>query len=91
MFCYSLTHRADHVPITCRSPSTVAPEAGTPSSTTSTTSTTAGQIPLPDIRDTLRRKELQQKIAQMEADEETKKVRIKRSDKEAFAKVSIRD
>jgi hypothetical protein len=69
-------------------PSTVAPEAGTPSSTTSTTD---GQIPLPDIRDTLRRKELQQKIAQMEADEETKKVRIKRSDKEAFAKVSIRD
>lgn len=47
-----------------------------------------GQIPLPDIRDQLKRKELQQKIAQMEAEEEAKKVKIKRSDKEAFTKVS---
>ena len=48
----------------------------------------ADPIPLPDIRDQLKRKELQEKIAQMEADEEAKKVKIKRSDKEAFTKVS---
>ena len=52
------------------------------------TDSNEGPIPLPDIRDQLRRKELQQKIAQMEAEEEAKKVKIKRSDKEAFTKVS---
>ena len=45
-------------------------------------------MPLPDIRDQLKRKELQEKIAQMEAEEESKRVKIKRSDKEAFTKVS---
>ena len=49
----------------------------------------ADPIPLPDIRDQLKRKELQEKIAQMEADEEAKKVKIKRSDKEAFTKVRV--
>ena len=48
-----------------------------------------GPIPLPDIRDQLKRKELQQKIAQMEAEEEAKKVKIKRSDREAFTKVRM--
>ena len=48
-----------------------------------------GPIPLPDIRDQLKRKELQQKLAQMEAEEEAKKVKIKRSDREAFTKVRM--
>ena len=52
-------------------------------------SSNEGPIPLPDIRDQLKRKELQEKIAQMEAEEEAKKVKIKRSDKEAFTKVSL--
>lgn len=47
-----------------------------------------GTLPLPDIRDQLKRKELQEKIAKMEAEQEETKVKIKRSDKDAYNKVS---
>ena len=55
----------------------------------SSSSSTEGPIPLPDIRDQLKRKELQEKIAKMEEEEKEQKVKIKRSDKAAFIKVSV--
>ena len=56
----------------------------------SSSSSTEGPIPLPDIRDQLKRKELQEKIAKMEEEEKEQKVKIKRSDKAAFIKVKCR-
>jgi hypothetical protein len=52
--------------------------------------TGGGAIPLPDIKDTRRRKEMEEEIARMaEEKEETKdRNRIKRTDKEAMRKVS---
>lgn len=45
-------------------------------------------IPLPDIREARRRKEIEEELARTEQEKEEQKVKIKRSDKEAFRKVS---
>ena len=45
-------------------------------------------ISLPDIRDELKRKKVEEKIAAMELEKEESKPKIKRSDTEAFKKVS---
>jgi hypothetical protein len=46
-------------------------------------------IPLPDIKDTLRKKELEEEMARIEEAEAEIRVKIKRSDKKAMAKVRI--
>jgi len=45
-------------------------------------------IPLPDIKEARKRKQMEEELARMEQEKEAQKVKIKRSDKEAFAKVS---
>jgi hypothetical protein len=45
-------------------------------------------IPLPDISDVRRRKKAEEDLQRMEIEKDEKKVRIKRSDKEAFRKVN---
>jgi len=44
-------------------------------------------IPLPDIKEARKRKQMEEEIARMELEQEEQKVRIKRSDKAAFARV----
>jgi hypothetical protein len=46
-------------------------------------------IPLPDIKQALRKKEMEEEQARIEEEEEETKVRIKRTDKKAMARVSI--
>lgn len=46
-------------------------------------------IPLPDIKDTIRKKELEEEMARMEEDEASSRVKIKRSDRKAMAKVRM--
>jgi len=46
-------------------------------------------IPLPDIKEAKRKKQMEEELARMEDEKEEKRVRIKRSDKEAFTKVRI--
>ena len=46
-----------------------------------------GVIPLPDIKEALQRKEIEQELAKAEAEKEANRVRIKRTDKEAFTKL----
>mmetsp|Transcript_27407 Transcript_27407/g.63402 ORF Transcript_27407/g.63402 Transcript_27407/m.63402 type:complete len:425 (+) Transcript_27407:616-1890(+) len=48
-------------------------------------------IPLPDIKDTLKRKQLQQELEQMEQEAANKQVKIKRSDTDAFLKLLEQD
>ena len=45
-------------------------------------------IPLPDIKEARKRKQMEEELARMEQEKEAQKVKIKRSDKEAFAKAS---
>ena len=45
-------------------------------------------IPLPDIREALKKKQMEEELARAQEEEEEQRVLIKRSDKEAFAKVS---
>jgi hypothetical protein len=52
-----------------------------------TTKAEDGAIPLPDIKDTLRRKELEARMAQMEAEQESQKPKIDRKDRQALLKV----
>jgi chromatin segregation and condensation protein Rec8/ScpA/Scc1 (kleisin family) len=51
--------------------------------------------PLPDIKEVLRMKQFEQDMARMEEEEQTKRPKIKRTDKAAYARVrkfgSIRD
>jgi len=47
-------------------------------------------IPLPDIKDTLRKKEFEEEMARIEEEEASTRVKIKRSDKKAMAKVCNR-
>jgi hypothetical protein len=47
-----------------------------------------GAIPLPDIKDTLRRKELEAEMARMEEEQETNTKKIDRKDRKALLKVS---
>ena len=44
-------------------------------------------LPLPDIKDTLRKKELEEEMARIEEEESSSRVKIKRSDRKAMAKV----
>jgi hypothetical protein len=44
-------------------------------------------IPLPDIREARKRKEMMEEVARVEEDKEDQRVRIKRTDKEAFRKL----
>ena len=48
---------------------------------------TDSTIPLPDIKESLKRKALEEELAKMEQEAEAKKVKIKRSDKAALAKL----
>ena len=45
-------------------------------------------IPLPDIKDALQKKEIEKELARVEEEKEQSRPKIKRSDKEAFAKVN---
>lgn len=54
---------------------------------TSTVSQTDGAIPLPDIREALEKKKEKEEQARLEEQKELDKVKIKRSDKEAFKKL----
>lgn len=68
-----------------------APIAGEVSPSSSTSSALPvekedGSIPLPDIKDTLRRKELEQQMALMEEEQQEKK-KINRKDRKALLKV----
>lgn len=45
-------------------------------------------LPLPDIKDTLRKKELEEEMARIEEEEAETRVKIKRSDRKAMSKVS---
>lgn len=47
------------------------------------------QFKLPDIRNALRKKEIEEEIARMEEQERESKPKIKRSDTKAFKKVSL--
>jgi hypothetical protein len=48
-----------------------------------------GAIPLPDIKDTLRRKEVQAEMARMEEEQEVKQKKINRKDRDALLKVRL--
>ena len=47
-----------------------------------------GAIPLPDIKEALKKKEQEEQLARMEEEKEANKIKIKRTDKEALLKVS---
>jgi hypothetical protein len=47
-----------------------------------------GSIPLPDIKQVLRRKEIEKELERMEEERESQKVKINRKDKKAMARVS---
>jgi hypothetical protein len=49
----------------------------------------SGAIPLPDIKQALKKKAMEEELARIEEEKEEEKVRIKRTDKAAFAKVRI--
>jgi hypothetical protein len=49
----------------------------------------SGAIPLPDIREARKRKQLEEELAREAQEKEEQKVKIKRTDKEAFRRVSI--
>ena len=46
-------------------------------------------IPLPDIREALKKKQIEAELAQIEEEEKENKVLIKRSDKKALTKVRL--
>lgn len=46
-------------------------------------------IPLPDIKEALRKKEMEKELARMEEEKEKSKPKIKRSDKDAFTRVCL--
>ena len=46
-------------------------------------------LPLPDIKDTLRKKELEEEMARIEQEESSTRVKIKRNDRKAMAKVRV--
>ena len=48
----------------------------------------AGAIPLPDIREARQKKLMEEELARIEEAKEESRVKVKRSDKEAFTKVS---
>lgn len=46
-------------------------------------------IPLPDIKEVLRKKEVEEELARIEEEQAETKVKIKRNDKKALAKVTL--
>ena len=48
-------------------------------------------IPLPDIKEVLKKKELEEELARIEEEQAETKVKIKRSDKKALAKVRLHE
>jgi len=50
-------------------------------------SSMSNTIPLPDIKEARKKKQMEEELARQEKEKEEQKVRIKRSDKEAFARV----
>ena len=46
-----------------------------------------GAIPLPDIKEALKKKEMEEELARMEEEKEASKVKIKRGDSDALLKV----
>jgi hypothetical protein len=57
------------------------------SSSSSSSGATDGAIPLPDIREARMRKRVEEEMAKMEQEKDENRVKIKRSDKEAFRRV----
>lgn len=58
------------------------------SSSSQSSSISGNAIPLPDIKEARKKKQMEEEIARMEQEKEEQKVRIKRTDKEAFRRVS---
>jgi hypothetical protein len=59
-----------------------------PSSEEPSSTTLSGAIALPDIKEARKRKQMEEEMARVELEKEEQKVRIKRTDKEAFRRVS---
>jgi hypothetical protein len=59
-----------------------------PSSEEPSSTTLSGAIALPDIKEARKRKQMEEELARVELEKEEQKVRIKRTDKEAFRRVS---
>ena len=55
--------------------------------TTSNGEGVSNVIPLPDIKEARKKKQMEEELNRMEQEKEEQKVRIKRSDKKAFARV----
>ena len=60
-----------------------------PQQSTSSSSTVSGAIPLPDIKEARKRKQMEEENARIQKEQHEQKVKIKRTDKEAFRRVSI--
>lgn len=56
-------------------------------STSSAVEPSSNAIPLPDIKEARKKKQMEQELARLEKEQEEQRVKIKRSDKEAFTKV----
>ena len=54
---------------------------------TSSTSISGNAVPLPDIKEARKKKQMEEELARMEEEKEETRVKIKRSDKAAFARV----
>jgi hypothetical protein len=58
-------------------------------STSSSSSAVSGAIMLPDIKEARKRKQMEEEIARIQQQQDEQKVKIKRTDKEAFRKVRL--
>jgi hypothetical protein len=56
--------------------------------TTESSSSVSNAIPLPDIKEARKRKQMEEEMARIQQEQDEQKVKIKRTDKEAFRKVS---
>lgn len=57
------------------------------STTSSAASTVSGAIPLPDIKEARKRKQMEEENARIQQEQDEQKVKIKRTDKEAFRRL----
>ena len=55
----------------------------------STTSAVSGAILLPDIKEARKRKQMEEEVARLQQQQDDQKIKIKRTDKEAFRRVSL--
>lgn len=62
---------------------------GPQQSSTSLSSSVSGAIPLPDIKEARKRKQMEEEMARIQQEQDEQKVKIKRTDKEAFRRVSF--